>query len=137
MYGPFSPPTPDAADHRATLLQALKDTASTAVSGYVAGLATGAVLAALLATPAPWIISAVLPIAVTLRAVAIVITAPLIACLHRLRLVPRSVLDFFNSYAAGRWQILCHARVPAALPAFFASARIPVPAAVLAATVAE
>lgn len=136
MYGPFSPPTPDAADHRATLLQALKDTASTAVSGYVAGLATGAVLAALCML-VQWIISAVLPIAVSLRAVPIVITAPLIACLHGLGLVPRSVLDFFNSYAAGRWQILCHARVPAALPAFFASARIPVPAAVLAATVAE
>jgi ABC-type nitrate/sulfonate/bicarbonate transport system permease component len=61
----------------------------------------------------------------------------LIACWHGLRLVPRSVLDVFNSYAAGRWQILIHARVPAALPAFFASARMAVPAAVLAATVAE
>jgi ABC-type nitrate/sulfonate/bicarbonate transport system permease component len=151
----------NAGDHRATLLGALNETVLTAGAGYLAGLATGAIMAALCML-LPRITGAVLPIAVTLRAVPIVITAPLIvlwlgrgatgvvtivavmiffptliACLHGLRLVPRSVLDVFDSYAAGRWQILMHARVPAALPAFFASARMAVPAAVLSATVAE
>src|SRR5690606_30001813 len=39
--------------------------------------------------------------------------------------------------SAGRWATLRLAQIPAMLPAFFASARIAVPAAVLAATVAE
>jgi len=47
------------------------------------------------------------------------------------------VRGVFDSYSASAWQMLVHARIPSALPAFFASARIAVPAAVLAATVAE
>ncbi|WP_245866843.1 ABC transporter permease [Oceaniglobus roseus] len=150
-----------AAEHREVLFAALGQTLAMAGPGYVAGLAAGAVLAALCVL-APRAAGAVLPVAVTLRAVPIVTTAPLIvlalgrgaagvvtivavmiffptliACLHGLRLVPRPVIDVFETYAAGRWRTLVHARLPAALPAFFASARMTVPAAILAATVAE
>ncbi|MGZ2255908.1 ABC transporter permease [Roseobacter sp. A03A-229] len=152
---------PEAAAHRATLFGALGQTVATVVPGYFAGLILGAVLAALCIL-LPRLASAVLPLAVTLRAIPIVTTAPLIilwlgrdgggvvaivavmiffptliACLHGLRLVPKAVVDVFDSYMAGPWNLLIYARVPAALPALFASARIAVPAAVLAATVAE
>ena len=43
----------------------------------------------------------------------------------------------FDSYAAGRLQRLVRMRIPAMLPAFFAAARMAVPAAVLAVTVVE
>jgi ABC-type nitrate/sulfonate/bicarbonate transport system permease component len=152
---------PDAAAHRSTLFAALAETVVTAGPGYFAGLAAGAGLAAFCIC-VPRAAMAVLPLAVTLRAVPIVTTAPLIvlavgrgsaglvsivavmiffptliACLQGLQRVPQQVLGVFDSYAAGRWQTLLHARIPAALPAFFASARMAVPAAVLAATVAE
>lgn len=152
---------PDAIAHRETLMGALRDTLMTAGPGYFAGLVTGAALA-ILCILLPRLSAAVLPVAVILRAVPIVITAPLIvlwlgrgttgivtivavmiffptliACLHGLRLAPKPVIDMFESYAAGAWQTLLHARIPAALPAFFAAARMAVPAALLAATVAE
>jgi ABC-type nitrate/sulfonate/bicarbonate transport system permease component len=70
--------------------------------------------------------------------VAVMIFFPtLVACLQGLRQTPGQVMDVFDSYAAGRWQRLVHAQVPAMLPAFFASARMAVPAAFLAATTAE
>jgi ABC-type nitrate/sulfonate/bicarbonate transport system permease component len=47
------------------------------------------------------------------------------------------VLDVMATYGAGRWARLWHAQVPAMLPAFFAAARMSVPAAVLAVTVVE
>lgn len=152
---------PEAMGHRATLFGALAQTLTTVAPGYVAGLVMGAALA-VLCMLLPRLAGAVLPFAVTLRAIPIVITAPLIilwlgrdgagvvtivavmiffptliACLHGLRLVPKAVDDVFASYAASSLAVLLHARLPAALPAFFASARIAVPAAVLAATVAE
>lgn len=146
---------------RAELITALSDTLRVAVPGYVAGLGGGAALAAACVV---WPAAAriVLPLAVTLRAVPIVTTAPLIvlalgrgpsgvvaivavmiffpaliAGLHGMRLVPGPVRDVFDSYAAGRGLLLLYARLPAALPALFAAARMSVPAAVLAATVAE
>jgi ABC-type nitrate/sulfonate/bicarbonate transport system permease component len=70
--------------------------------------------------------------------VAIMIFFPtLVACLHGLRRAPGQVMDVFDSYAAGRLQRLLLAQVPAMLPAFFAAARMSVPAAVLAVTVVE
>ncbi|WP_299681157.1 ABC transporter permease subunit [uncultured Roseobacter sp.] len=151
----------EAEAHRETLLSALGDTLITVVPGFFAGLALGGALAAL-CTLMPRMSGVLLPVAITLRAVPIVTTAPLIvlwlgrgptgvitivaimiffptliACLHGLKQVPKAVLDVCESYSAPRWRILVHARIPAALPAFFATARIAVPAAVLAATVAE
>ena len=54
-----------------------------------------------------------------------------------MRQTPGQVVDLFDSYAAPRWRRLLLAQIPAMLPAFFASARMAVPAAVLAATTAE
>lgn len=151
----------EAAAHRETLFSALSETVLTAGPGYFAGLGAGALLA-VLCVLMPRMSALVLPVAVSLRAIPIVSTAPLIvlalgrgsaglvtivavmiffptliASLHGLQRVPASVRGVFKSYAAGRWQMLVHAQIPAALPAFFASARIAVPAAVLAASVAE
>jgi sulfonate transport system permease protein len=47
------------------------------------------------------------------------------------------VLDLFATYAASPGQKLVHAQLPAMVPAFFASARMAVPSALLAATTAE
>ena len=152
---------PDAQAHRDRLMEALLQTAGTVVPGYFAGLILGASLA-VFCILAPRAARTVLPIAVTLRAVPIVSTAPLIvlwlgrdavavvtivavmiffptliACIQGLRLVPGAVRGLFDSYNAGPVMLLLYARIPSALPAFFASAKIAVPASVLAATVAE
>lgn len=152
---------PDAGENRATLFGALAETAVYVLPGYLAGLALGAGLAVLL-TLLPALAGAAMPVAIALRSVPIVTTAPLIvlvlgrgatgtvalvavmvffptliACLHGLRQAPGQVLDVFDAYASGRWRRLVHAQVPAMWPAFFAAARIAVPAAVLAVTVVE
>lgn len=150
-----------ASANRATLLQAFWQTLSLTVPAYVVGLMLGAGLAMILVLR-PRLAAGMLPIAIALRSVPIVTTAPLLvlalgrgalgtitivavmiffptlaACLEGMRRTPRPVLDLFASYAASPWQKLIHAQVPAMLPAFFASARMAVPAALLAATTAE
>jgi ABC-type nitrate/sulfonate/bicarbonate transport system permease component len=152
---------PDAAATRASLGAALAETAVFLVPGYVAGLAAGAGLAILFVL-APVIAGTAMPLAIALRSVPIVTTAPLIvlllgrgavgtivlvavmvffptlvACIHGLRQAPGQVIDVFDSYAAGRVQRLIRVRIPAMLPAFFAAARMGVPASVLAVTVVE
>jgi ABC-type nitrate/sulfonate/bicarbonate transport system permease component len=152
---------PAAAANRATLALAFGQTMIVTVPGYLAGLALGAGLAALIALR-PGLARAILPPAIALRSIPIVTTAPLIvlalgrgasgtvtivavmiffptlvACLNGLRQTPGQVMDVFSSYAATPLQRLRHAQVPAMLPAFFAAARMAVPAAVLAATVSE
>lgn len=157
----FLATAPEAATNRATLLAALRETLAFVVPGYLAGLALGAGLAAAL-TLAPRLAAVTMPAAIALRSVPIITTAPLIvlalgrgatgtitivavmiffptlvACLQGMRQTPGQVIDVFESYAAGRWQRLLHAQLPAMLPAFFAAARMAVPAAFLAATTAE
>lgn len=152
---------PEAAANRATLLLAFGQTMLLTVPGYLAGLALGAGLAAAIALR-PRLAAFVLPPAIALRSIPIVTTAPLfvlalgrgatgtitivavmiffptlVACLNGMRQVPGQVLDVFASYAAGPGTRLRHAQVPAMLPAFFAAARMAVPAALLAATVSE
>ncbi|MGB3556208.1 MAG: ABC transporter permease subunit [Jannaschia sp.] len=151
----------DSAMNRATLLGALIETMTFAVPGYLAGLALGAGLACGVVL-APALAATALPAAVALRSVPIVTTAPLIvlalgrgaggtivivaamiffptlvACLRGLRQTPGQVIDIFESYASGRGRTLRLARIPAMLPAFFAAARMGVPAAILAVTTAE
>lgn len=146
---------------RATLFTAFWQTLSLTIPGYLVGLALGAGLAVLLVTQ-PRLASATLPIAIALRSIPIVTTAPLFvlalgrgavgtitivavmiffptlaACLGGMRRTPRPVLDLFSTYAASPWQRLVHAQLPAMAPAFFASARMAVPSALLAATTAE
>jgi len=151
----------DAAETRATLGAALAETAVYLLPGYVAGLAAGAGLAALIVL-LPAIAGTAMPLAIALRSVPIVTTAPLVvlllgrgavgtitlvavmvffptfvACLHGLRQAPGQVMDVFDSYAAGPFARLVRVRIPAMLPAFFAAARMAVPASVLAVTVVE
>jgi sulfonate transport system permease protein len=153
--------SPGAGAQRAALLQAFVQTMVLAVPGYAAGLALGAGLAMALALR-PGLDAAILPLSVALRSVPIVTTAPLIvlalgrgatgtiavtavmiffptlvACLNGLRQTPGQVGDVFASYAATPLQRLIHAQIPAMLPAFFAAARMAVPAAILAATTTE
>ena len=152
---------PGAPGLRATLGAALAETLAAVLPGYAAGLALGAGLAVLLHV-APAVSAVAMPLAVALRSVPIVTTAPLIvlavgrgpvgtvtlvavmvffptfvACLHGLKQAPGQILDVFDSYAAGRMARLRHVALPAMLPAFFAAARIAVPASVLAVTVVE
>jgi sulfonate transport system permease protein len=152
---------PGAAENRAVLGAALGETLAFAGPGYLAGLALGAGLAALLVL-LPGLAAIALPLAVALRSVPIVATAPLIvlalgrgaagtvavvaamvffptlvACLSGLARAPRAVLDVFDSYRAGRVRRLLHAQVPAMLPALFGAARMAIPAAILAVTTAE
>lgn len=152
---------PDAAETRAVLATALGDTAVFLLPGYLAGLGAGAALAMLIVL-VPGAAGTAMPLAVALRSIPIIITAPLVvlilgrgavgtvvlvaimvffptfvACLHGLRQAPGQVIDVFNSYAANRVQQLLRVRIPAMLPAFFAAARINVPASVLAVTVVE
>ena len=61
----------------------------------------------------------------------------LVACSQGLRQTPGQVLDFYAVYDVSRVRTLVSAQVPAMVPAFFAAARIAVPATLLAATVAE
>ncbi|MCQ0972017.1 ABC transporter permease subunit [Paracoccus sp. TK19116] len=152
---------PDAAETRARLGTALVETAVYVVPGWAAGLGLGAAIAIVLILFPP-IAAVAMPVAVALRAIPIVTTAPLIvlvlgrgavgtislvavmvffpslvACLHGLRQAPGQIMDVFDSYAAGPVSRLIHVRIPAMLPAFFASARMSVPAAILAVTVVE
>ncbi len=153
--------SPAAAAHRATLLSALAETLDVAVPGYLAGLALGAALAVLF-DQVPLVRRSMTPIAIALRAVPIIATAPLVvlalgrgegamitiiaimaffptlvACAHGLRQVSPQVLDVFAVFEASRLSVLLRAQLPAMVPALFASARIAVPTVVLAATVAE
>lgn len=148
-------------DARATLFSAFGETLLMTIPGYLAGLLLGALLAALLVL-APTVGQNVMPVAIALRAIPIITTAPLlvlalgrgavgtitivavmiffptlIACLQGLRQTPGQIVDVFNSYGASRLRLLFTAQIPAMLPAFFASARMAVPAAVLAVTTTE
>jgi len=151
----------DAGATRGTLAVALSETAVYLLPGYFAGLAAGAGLAMLLVL-VPVIAGTAMPLAIALRSVPIVTTAPLVvlllgrgatgtivlvavmvffptfvACLHGARQAPGQVLDVFDSFAAGPVSRLVRVRIPAMLPAFFAAARMAVPASVLAVTVVE
>lgn len=151
----------DAAQTRGSLVRALGETTQFLLPGYLAGLLAGAGLAMLFVL-APAVASTAMPVAIALRSVPIVTTAPLIvlllgrgatgtivlvavmvffptlvACMHGLRQAPGQVMDVFDSYAASPLQRLLHVRIPAMLPALFAAARMSMPAAVLAVTVVE
>ena len=152
---------PQAAAHRGQLAGALAQTLAVTVPGYFAGLALGSCTAAVFQL-LPSLARIVMPIAIALRSIPIVATAPLIvlacgrgllgmlaivavmnffptlvACGQGLRQTPGQVTDVFAVFATGRVRTLILARLPAMLPAFFAAARMAVPSAVLAATVAE
>lgn len=152
---------PEAAAHRAKLFAAFAETFAFLVPGYFMGLALGALLA-MLVVLLPFLATSVLPVAIALRSIPIVTTAPLlvyglgrgafgtitivavmiffptlVSCLKGLRQRPGQIDDVFTSYASSKMRLLVHAQIPAMMPAFLASARMAVPAGVLAATTAE
>ena len=152
---------PIAAANRHTIWEALSQTAQICIPGYLLGLGLGALVAAIFDL-SPSVRRTATPFAVALRCVPIVAIAPLlvqafgrgvagtmttvailtffptlVACAQGLRQTPGQVLDFYAVYDVGAVRTLASAQVPAMLPAFFAAARIAVPATVLAATVAE
>jgi sulfonate transport system permease protein len=151
----------DAAATRSLLAQAMGETLILLLPGYLAGLVVGAGCAVLFSQMTV-VAGVVMPLAIALRSVPIVTTAPLVvlllgrgatgtitlvaimvffptlvACLHGLRQAPGQVMDVFDSYGASALQRLVRVRIPAMLPALFAAARMAVPAAVLAVTVVE
>jgi ABC-type nitrate/sulfonate/bicarbonate transport system permease component len=152
---------PDASANRREILDSLRQTARIAVPGYLVGLLLGAVTAAAFELWPP-VRRTLTPFMIALRCVPIVAIAPLlveafgrgvagttttvaimtffptlVTCSYGLRQVPGQVLDLYAVYNTGRLRTLVSAQVPAMVPAFFAAARIAVPATVLAATVAE
>ena len=152
---------PAAAANRQEITDALGGTAQIAIPGYLLGLVVGTSAAALFDL-SDTVRRTVTPFAVALRCVPIVAIAPLlvqafgrgvsgtivtvailtffptlVACSQGLRQTPGQVLDFYAVYDVSRVRTLASAQLPAMVPAFFAAARIAVPATLLAATVAE
>lgn len=150
-----------AAQHRHELLVASAQTMVVAVPGYAFGLLLGVLLASSF-TLSVRVRQALTPVAVALRCVPVIAVAPLlvaalgrgplgtavvvavmtffptlVACLYGLRQLPGQVSDVFATYATKPLRVLLIGRLPAMAPAFFASARIAAPTALLAATVAE
>lgn len=153
--------SPAASEHRDELLVAVGQTAAVAIPGYFAGLLMGVLLATTFALSAR-VRHALTPVAVALRCVPIIAIAPLlvaalgrgsfgtavvvaimtffptlVACLYGLAQLPGQVAEVLATYATPPTRVLLFGRLPAMAPAFFASARIAAPTALLAATVAE
>jgi len=151
----------DAAANREAIASALAITLLHGGVGYIAGLAVG-VAAAVLFVQFPVVERIVTPIAVAFRTVPIIVIIPiLILSLGRglgavvaitaivtffptlantqtgLARVPADGFSVMRSYDASRWTTLWRLQLPYTLPAIFASARIAVPSALLAATLAE
>ncbi|MHA3980975.1 ABC transporter permease [Halovulum sp. GXIMD14794] len=152
---------PDAAAHRALIFGGLAVTLSNAGLGFLAGLA-GGTLAAIIFVLRPSLERAVMPLAITLRSIPILATAPLVILLlgrtltattviiailsffptminvmTGMRLTRTALVEFLRTLNASRWTILWRAELPSALPAFMASARIAVPSSILGAVVIE
>ena len=152
---------PEAAGNRAVIAAALGVTLLHAGVGYIAGLSVG-VAAAVLFVQFPVVERVMTPIAIAFRTVPIIVIIPvLILALGRglgavvaitaivtffptlantqtgLARVPADGFSVMRSYDASRWTTLWRLQLPYTLPAMFASARIAVPSALLAATLAE
>ena len=152
---------PDAAVHRQSLLEALGRTLVDAAGGYLVGtLAATAVAIAVVLSRG--IEQAVMPVAITLRSVPLVAMTPLIALIFGrgylgvtavvsivvffptlvnvavgLRSAPALACDLIRVSGGSPLMVMRKVRLPYALPAFFASARIAAPAAIGGATLAE
>jgi ABC-type nitrate/sulfonate/bicarbonate transport system permease component len=153
--------SPTAAANRSELLSALGTTVRDAALGYVAGtlVAVGVSLAIALRRG---IGQTVMPVAIALRSVPLIAMTPILTLVigqgvlsvtviagivtffptlvnvtQGLRAAPATAFDLFTAYGANDLTILRKARLPYALPAVFASARIAAPGALLGAILAE
>ncbi len=152
---------PDAAQNRGDLVNALGVTLVHAGVGYGAGLAVGILVAAVFVLVPPLEL-ALTPFTIALRSVPIIALIPVLLVVFGRGLpgviaistivtffptlanvqqgmsrVPVDALVLMRSYDASLAQTMWRLRLPTALPAIFASARIAAPAAVLGATLAE
>lgn len=130
-------------------------------TGYVLGLAAAVTVSAVFALYRP-VERAFMPVAIVLRSIPVIAMTPLITLLfgHSLaavavmaaivtffptlvnmvvgfRSAPPQSTDLLASYGAGKLTAFRKVQVPFALPAFFASARITVPLAIVGALLAE
>jgi ABC-type nitrate/sulfonate/bicarbonate transport system permease component len=152
---------PHAAAHRAALAKALGKTLGDALVGYAAGMAIGCAFAAGTALSRT-VEQAVLPVAMVLRSVPLAALTPIVTLIFGhgvlavtavaavvvffptyvnvllgLRSAPREMTDVADAYGGSRLQGFWKIRVPTAVPALMASARIAVPAALIGVIVAE
>ncbi|MFJ9006219.1 ABC transporter permease [Streptomyces canus] len=151
----------DAGAHRSLVSSGLGRTLLDAGLGFVAGLAAAvgvAVVFVLLRS----VEQALLPMAVVVRSVPLVAMTPLITLVFGrglmattvisglivffpalvtmafgLRSASRQAADLCRAYGAGGWTVARKVMLPSAVPAFFASARIGVPGALIGAMLAE
>jgi sulfonate transport system permease protein len=152
---------PLAADHRHDLLDALGQTLQDAVAGYLVGTLV-ATAAAIVIVLSPAVEQTIMPAAITLRSVPLVALTPLISLIFGrgfwgvttvvgiviffptlvnvvvgLRSAPALACDLIRAAGGTAVMVVWKVRLPYALPAFFASARIAAPAAIGGATLAE
>ncbi|HEY7032694.1 MAG TPA: ABC transporter permease subunit [Thermomicrobiales bacterium] len=151
----------NASEHRSTLFHSLGQTLKDAAAGYLVGMVT-ATLTAIVVVLSPAVEQAVMPVAIALRSVPLVALTPLIALLFGrgfwgvtvvvglvtffptlvnvgvgLRSAPGLACDVVRAAGGESLMAIRKVRVPYAVPAFFASARIAAPAAIGGATLAE
>jgi ABC-type nitrate/sulfonate/bicarbonate transport system permease component len=149
------------ASERSELWSGVGVTLRDATLGYALGTAAAVTLAGAFVLW-PFVQSAFMPIVVVLRAVPLVAMTPLLALVfgtgiwvvaavagivtfvpsvviifEGLRSPPPASLDVFRAYGASSQTTLRRLRLPYALPALFAGAKIAVPGAVLGAVLAE
>lgn len=151
----------DAARTRAEIATALGITLGDAAIGFVAGMLAATVAAALIVLFRP-VETAVMPVALILRAVPLIALTPIIRLLFSdelvrvavvsgivvlfpalvnivqgLRSVSTQMSDVVHVYGGGPFALLVKVAFPSALPALFASIRISVPGAITGALLAE
>jgi ABC-type nitrate/sulfonate/bicarbonate transport system permease component len=152
---------PRAASDRELIFGGLGTTMLHAATGFAVGIASACVFAALFVL-VPLTERALMPVAIALRSIPILATIPivilvlgrgelattatvallsffptLVNVLAGLRSARAEVVELLSVYNCSSVAILRKARIPAAIPNLFASARIAVPASVLGAVVVE
>ncbi|WP_127783731.1 ABC transporter permease subunit [Rhodococcus sp. X156] len=151
----------DAAEARAEIWPLLRHTLTDSAIGFVAGMLAAVALAAGIVLSRA-VESAVMPVAMILRAVPLIALAPIIILLVGrgftavavmsgivvlfpalvsivlgLRSVSAQMRDVVMVYGGSSWSVLRKVAFPSALPALFASIRISVPGAITGALLAE
>lgn len=151
----------DADDHRATILNGLVITLRDAAVGYVIGSAAACAIALLIAV-SPLAERFIMPGAVVMRSIPLVAMTPLLALVFGrgllgvtvivslvtffptlvtvaagLRSTPVVAVDVVRSMGGGESLATRKVRIPYALPALFAAARVAIPGAIAGATLAE
>ena len=147
--------------NRDSLLSALGVTMRDAGVGFATGTIAGCLVAVLLVA-APVLRASLMPLVLSVRAIPLVAMTPLIVLVFgrgllgvsviagivsffptlvnlsvAMESLSRDLLDVFQSYNASRVALVKKARLPQALPALFASARLTGPTAILGALIAE